>query len=84
MKQPLGYIDKQFPIHVCKLNKAIYGLKQALRSWFARLSDFLFLIGFHNSLTNVSFSVCSGFNYNVWILVYVDDMIIIVVNAHAV
>lgn len=27
MKQPPGYIDQEFPKHVCKLDKAIYGLK---------------------------------------------------------
>ena len=33
MKQPEGYIDEERPNHVCRLNKSIYGLKQAARCW---------------------------------------------------
>lgn len=29
MKQPPGYSDPSFPSYVCRLDKAIYGLKQA-------------------------------------------------------
>jgi hypothetical protein len=29
MKQPPGYEDKLMPHHICKLDKATYGMKQA-------------------------------------------------------
>lgn len=32
MKQPSGFVDRDKPNHVCKLNKALYRLKQASRA----------------------------------------------------
>jgi hypothetical protein len=46
MTQPPGFIHPQFPNHVCKLHKVLYGLKQALHAWFSRLSDRLQELGF--------------------------------------
>nr|GEY27053.1 putative ribonuclease H-like domain-containing protein [Tanacetum cinerariifolium] len=39
--QPLGFIDLKFPNKVYKLIKALYGLHQAPRAWYATLSTFL-------------------------------------------
>ena len=36
--QPKGFIDPHFPDHVLYLKKAFYGLKQALRAWYDRLT----------------------------------------------
>ena len=41
MQQPEGYIDKDHPELVCKLNKSIYGLKQADRCWNLAIDKFL-------------------------------------------
>lgn len=37
MAQPKGYVDALEPNHVCKLNRALYELKQTLRAWFDKL-----------------------------------------------
>nr|GEV00056.1 hypothetical protein [Tanacetum cinerariifolium] len=39
--QPLGFVDPKFPNKVNKVVKALYGLHQALRAWYATLSTFL-------------------------------------------
>lgn len=41
MDQPPGFIDASFPSHVCKLQKALYGLKHAPCTWFSTFSKFL-------------------------------------------
>jgi hypothetical protein len=41
MKQPPGYENVSDPELVCRLDKAIYGLKQATRAWYSRLSTYL-------------------------------------------
>jgi hypothetical protein len=35
MKQPPRYEDKVNPGYVCKLDKALHGLKQAPRAWYS-------------------------------------------------
>jgi len=41
VEQPPGFESFQFPNHVFKLKKALYGLKKAPRAWYERLSTFL-------------------------------------------
>ena len=41
MHQPKGFIHPQYPSYVCKLTKARYGLKQALRALYDRLKSSL-------------------------------------------
>ena len=61
---------------MCKLQKAIYGLKQAPRAWFPRLSSRLFDLGFHSSKSDTSLFICRNSIYTIYVLIYVDDIII--------
>lgn len=38
MRQSPGYLHSDYPNHLCKLNKSLYGLRQAPHSWFSRLT----------------------------------------------
>jgi hypothetical protein len=74
--QPPGYEDKDRPNYVCKLNKALYGLKQAPRGWYARLSAKLLQLGFRISKPDNSLFYFQNNNVTIFILVYVDDIIV--------
>ncbi|GJZ05228.1 retrovirus-related pol polyprotein from transposon TNT 1-94 [Tanacetum coccineum] len=41
VKQPPGFESSEFPNHVCKSDKALYGLNQAPRAWYETLSTYL-------------------------------------------
>ncbi|GKF92583.1 putative ribonuclease H-like domain-containing protein, partial [Tanacetum coccineum] len=44
--QPKGFVDPKHPKNVYKVVKALYGLHQALRAWYATLSTFLLKNGY--------------------------------------
>jgi len=75
MIQPPGFeaADKSL---VCKLNKAIYGLKQAPRQWFDRLKSTLLQFGFVGSKSDSSLFIYRQQMHIVYLLVYVDDIIL--------
>lgn len=59
MQQPPGFEDDRYPSHVCKLQRAIYGLKQSPRAWYARLSARLHQLGFTSSKADTSLFIFS-------------------------
>jgi hypothetical protein len=46
VRQPPGFENPKYPQRVYKLSKALYGLKPALRAWYARLKTFLLEHGY--------------------------------------
>jgi hypothetical protein len=58
MKQPPGFEDTSKPHIVCKLDKAIYVLKQAPRAWYSKLSSRLQVLGFTPSKGDTSLFSC--------------------------
>ncbi|XP_068319446.1 uncharacterized mitochondrial protein AtMg00810-like [Pyrus communis] len=61
---------------VCKLHKAICGLKQSPRAWYAKLNSVLISAGFHRSNADSSMFMRSRTAGKLVVLMYVDDLII--------
>ncbi|KAE8698982.1 ABC transporter G family member 7 [Hibiscus syriacus] len=61
---------------VCKLKKALYGLRQAPRNWFLKLRDLLLSLRFKPSRANSSLFIRQEDHEVVYMVVYVDDILI--------
>ena len=66
----------QKPSYVCKLDKALYGLKHAPRAWYSRLSSQLRCLGFVASKADTSLFIYNKANTVIFVLIYVDDIIV--------
>jgi hypothetical protein len=76
MEQPPGYVHNDSSL-VCLLNKSLYGLKQALRAWYVKMTD--------NFLVDTRFSRCHSDpnlytkkvgSHLIILVLYVDDLIL--------
>ena len=76
MSQPSGFVDPNLLTYVCKLNKAIYGLKQAPQAWYNELDRFLLDVCFTNSISDTSLFIYHRGETTMYLLVYVDDLIL--------
>ena len=76
MDQPPGFKHPQFPEYICKLKRSLYGLKQAPRQWFSRLAAVLLQLGFVASKADLSLFVLNDTTSILYVLIYVDDIII--------
>ena len=74
IKQPPDF--EKYPRMVCKLDKAIYGLKQALRAWYSRLSSKLLDLGIVTSKSDTSLFIYQKGQVTIYMLIYVDDIIV--------
>jgi hypothetical protein len=77
MHQPPGFIDVDHPTYIYKLDKALYGFKQAPRAWFAQLNSKLLQLGFSASKADVSLFIFNRDDVHIYMLIYVDDIIIV-------
>lgn len=75
MLQPQGFTDANFLSHVCQLNKALHGLKEAPRAWFDKLRFTLLDWGFKNSRADTSLFYLNEHQHIIFILIYVDDIL---------
>lgn len=75
MVQPPGY-EQGGSRTVCHLRKALYGLRQAPRAWHTKLKGELEKLGFKASLADTSLFMKGEGEQRVYLLVYVDDILV--------
>ncbi|UYV65928.1 hypothetical protein LAZ67_3005902 [Cordylochernes scorpioides] len=75
MELPEGLHTKQTN-EVCKLKKAIYGLKQAGRSWNTKIASTLIKNNFKQSIVDPCLFTKNEENHSIYLILYVDDMLL--------
>jgi hypothetical protein len=77
MMQPEGFVDLKGADKVCKLQRSIYGLVQASRSWNTRFDKVIKAFGYIQTYREACiYKKVSGSSIE-FLIVYVDDILII-------
>ena len=78
MEQPQEFVKRGSDGQklVCRLNKPVYGLKQAANNWYKELANFLLRQGFTRSRNDHCLFARSEAEDHTCILVWVDDIIV--------
>ncbi|GJR57150.1 retrovirus-related pol polyprotein from transposon RE1 [Tanacetum coccineum] len=77
MTLPQGYKHNSNILQpVCKLQKSLYGLKQANRQWFTKLTTFLLNKGFKQSFADISLLTYKKGTDFLALIIYVDDILL--------
>ena len=74
IEQPEGFVVHGSESHICRLKKALYRLKQALRAWYSRIDSYLQRLGFTKSDadSNLYYKVVG--NLPLILVLYLDDL----------
>ncbi|GJU38102.1 putative ribonuclease H-like domain-containing protein [Tanacetum coccineum] len=75
VSQPPGFQDPKSPQKVYKVVKALYGLHQAPRAWYATLSTFLLKNGYRRGTIDKTLFLRKDKHDIILVQVYVDDII---------
>ena len=74
VKQPEGYEDGTEK--VCKLNKALYGLRKSPRAWYECLDSYLNFLGFVRSEHDYCLYTLRQRDEIIYLIIFVDDLLI--------
>ncbi|CAM8993466.1 unnamed protein product [Rhodiola kirilowii] len=77
MRQSEGYVNNKYPEHVCFLKRSLYGVKQSPRLWYQKFDKFVLSLGFKRSEYDTCFYFASVDGLPIYLLLYVDDMLLI-------
>jgi hypothetical protein len=74
MEQPQGFM--QDSSLVCRLKKSLYGLKQALRAWYANMESYLLSQNFVHCKLDPNVYMLRMIDSLLLLVLYVDDLLI--------
>ena len=77
MMQPEGFVDPKGGDKVCKLQRSIYGLVQASRSWNIRFDEVIKAYGFIQTYVEACIYKKVSGSYVAFLILYVDDILLI-------
>src|ERR1044071_6264918 len=77
MMQPEGFVDPRNVGKVCKLQRSIYGLKQASRSWNLRFDEVIKAFGFVQNVEEFCVYKKMSWSSVTFLVLYVDDILLI-------
>ncbi|GJV86676.1 putative ribonuclease H-like domain-containing protein [Tanacetum coccineum] len=75
VSQPPGFLDPKYHQKVYKVVKALYGLHQAPKAWYATLSTFLLKNGYKRGTIDKTLFIKKDKHDIILVQVYVDDII---------
>ena len=74
VEQPLGFEVQDQDTHVCRLKKALYGLKKAPKAWYKRIDSYLRKLGFTRSNDDPNLYFKVDREKPLILVLYVDDL----------
>ena len=74
IEQPEGFDVENREMHVCRLHRALFGLKQAPRTWYLRIDNYLREMGFQRSEADHNLYFLTG-GVPLILVLYVDDLV---------
>ena len=77
MKQLEGFFSSDYEHLVCKLNKSIYGLKQASHQWYLKFHEVISLFGFEENAMNQCIYQKVSESKIYFLILYVDDILLV-------
>ena len=74
MQKPKGFVSN--PYLMCRLKKSLYGIKQALGAWYAKIDGFLLSLSFVRCKSNPNVYLKLIHGSLMIVVLYVDDLLI--------
>ena len=75
IEKPEGLLLSEKEDYVCKLKKALYGLKKSSRAWFSRLDSYLKQQWYKRGVPDSNIYITFEDENMIIVVIYVDDII---------